>query len=125
MVKATIKTKAGTEIIIESDKETIEYIVNSLQRREEMTTNLRSSREIRNKEIHGARPRNATNMILKLKTDGYFKGERTASEITEALKKEGFHYPLTTIHPVLIRLVRKGELARLKSKEGIWVYVQR
>jgi DNA-binding transcriptional ArsR family regulator len=125
MTKATIKTKAGTEITIESDKETIEYIINAIQRREDMMIHLRTSREIRNKEIHGEQPTNATQMILKLKKQGYFKSERTATEINEALKKEAFHYPITTIYPVLLRLVRKGELGRLKNKEGNWVYVQR
>jgi hypothetical protein len=125
MPKATIKTRGGTEITIESDKETIEYIINSLQRREEMTMNLRGYREIRNKEVHGERPRNATQMILKFKKDGYFKSERTAAEVMEALRKEAFHYPMTTIHPVLIRLVRNGQLGRLRNKEGNWVYVQR
>ena len=125
MTKATIKTKGGTEITIESNKETIEYIVNAIQRREEMTSHLRNSRNIRNKELHGEQPQNATQMILKLKRDGYFKSERTATEIMEALKKEAFHYPLTTIYPVLIRLVKRGDLGRLKNKSGTWVYVQR
>ncbi|MBU0478270.1 hypothetical protein KKC91_06855 [bacterium] len=125
MPKATVKTKAGTEIVIESDKETIEYIVNAIQRREEMTSHLRASRETRDKEIHGEQPQNATQMILKLKREGYFKVERTAKEVMEALKKEAFHYPLTTLYPVLIRLVKKGDLGRLKNKEGNWVYVQR
>jgi len=125
MPKATIKTKAGTEIIIESDKETIGYIVQSIQKKEEMLSQLRSIRDIRNKEIHGEQPRNATQMILKMKRQGYFKSERTAAEINEAMKKEAFHYPLTTLHPVLIRLVKKGELGRLKNKDGSWVYVQR
>ena len=125
MPKAIIKTKAGTEIIIESDKETIEYIVTSIQRREEMIAHLRAHRELRNKEIHGEQPQNATQMILKLKKEGYFKTERTATEVMEALKKEAFHYPITTIYPVLIRVVKKGELGRLKNKEGNWVYVQR
>ena len=125
MTKATIKTKAGTEITIDSDKETIEYIVNAIQRREEMVSHLRASRETRDKEIHGEQPRNATQMILKFKREGYFKSERSATEVMEALKKEAFHYPLTTIYPVLLRLVKKGDLGRLKNKEGNWVYVQR
>ena len=125
MTKATIKTKAGTEIVIESDKETIEYIVSAIQRREEMTTYLRASRETRDKEIHGEQPRNATQMILKFKREGYFKSERTATEVMEALKKEAFHYPLTTLYPVILRIVKKGYLGRLKNKEGNWVYVQR
>ena len=125
MAKATIKTKAGTEIVIESDKETIEYIINAIQRREDMIASLRASRETRDREIHGEPPKNATQMILKMKKAGYFKSERTAAEINEALKKEAFHYPITTIHPVLIRLVRKGELGRSKNKRGNWIYVQR
>ena len=36
-------------------------------------------------------------------------------KVMEALKKEAFHYPLSTIYPVLLRIVKRGDLGRLRK----------
>lgn len=128
MPKATIKTKSGTEITIESDRGTIADILFAVQRREllhqwrreEFLRNGKKPKVVGSKKL----PKTATDMILKLKESGYFKEKRYLQDIRKELAKEGFHYPNTTLSPLLLKLVRKGILGRLWENKK-WVYVQR
>ncbi len=126
MVKAIIKTKSGTEMTIESDRRTVEEIVMALYRREGMLE--RSRMELvkrRNEMVHGRRkPISATDMILRLKNEGFFKEKRTLGDIQKELEKHGYIYPQSSLSAIVIRLLRKGELGRVREEKG-WVYVQR
>ena len=125
MVHARIKTKRGTEIEIESDKETVKEIVAFLQKREEQEARSREFMIHRRDElVHGRPPATLTEAITKLKSEGFFKKKRTISDIKNELARKGFHYPSTTLSAVLIHLLRKGELGRLKEDKQ-WRYVQR
>ena len=126
MPKATIRTKSGTEIIIESDKETINEIVTTIQRREEMRDRFREEfQKRRNEVVHGKqKPLSATDMILRLKHKGYFKEKRALGEIQRELEKHGYIYPQSTLSAVILRLLRKGELGRVRDEKQ-WRYVQR
>lgn len=125
MTKATIKTK-HTEITIESDRETIKEIALALQRREEFKGRFVAERERRQKEITkpSDSPKSATGAILKLKSEDYFKVKRSLLDIQKKLEEEGFIYPNTTLSPLLLKLVKRGELGRI-SEGGVWMYVQR
>jgi len=126
MVKATIRTKTGTEIVIESDKETINEIVFALERREEMRGRFREDyAKRRNEMVHGkTEPQSATDMILRLKHEGFFKERRSLGVIQKELEKHGHIYPQSTLSGVVLRLIRKSELGRVRSEKG-WAYVQR
>lgn len=126
MVKATIKTKSGTEIIIEGDRETINEIVTTIQRREEMREHFREKFQKRHNEmVHGKqKPLSATDMILRLKHEGYFKEKKTLGEIQKELEKHGYIYPQSTLSAIILRLLRKGELGRMRDEKQ-WRYVQR
>jgi hypothetical protein len=62
------------------------------------------------------------NLIAELIDGGFFKKPKELSAIRNALQEHGHHYPLTTLSPVMLRLVRRRELRRLKDKKR-WVYV--
>lgn len=125
-VKATIKTKYS-EIVVESDRQTIQEIISAVQRREEFKERFLSGREKQvEKKGYGKKdvPTGATGAILKLKSEGFFGTKKSLADVQKELEKNGFIYPTTTLSPLLLKLVKRGELGRL-SDGGNWVYVQR
>jgi hypothetical protein len=127
MVKATIRTKSGTEIEIESDRQTIMEIISTIQRREELRERFREESKRRHEEVihrQSAAPVSATGFILRLEREGFFKEKRTLGEIQSELQKNGYMYPLSTLSAVMLRLIRHGDLERIKDEDK-WRYVQR
>lgn len=125
MVRAKIKTKQGTEIEIEGDTNTIKEVISFLQKREDQEARFNEHMKLRRNEVmHGKQPSNLSEAIVKLKAEGFFKNKRSMSDIKDELSNKGFHYPSTTLSPVLLYLTRKGELGRLKEDKQ-WRYVQR
>jgi hypothetical protein len=62
--------------------------------------------------------------ILELRNGGFFSEARSLREIQNALKEKGHIYPVTSISPTVLGLVRKSDLRRMKSKTGKWTYVR-
>lgn len=126
MVKATIKTKSGTEITIESDRRTINDVIMTIQRREQLREHINEDfQKRRNEMIHGRqKPLNATDLILKLEHEGFFKKTRTLGEIQNEMEKRGYMYPQTTLSAVMLRLLRHGKLTRIREEDK-WGYEQR
>jgi|SRR5579859_646299 len=63
--------------------------------------------------------------ILTFKSEDFFKTQRTLSEVREALKSRGWHYPLTTLSGAMQALVRQAQLRRERIAQGgkkIWKY---
>ncbi len=70
-------------------------------------------------------PRTLTERILAIKSEGFFKLQRSLSEVREALGSRGWHYPLTTLSGVMQTLVRHRELRRERVTTGnkqVWKY---
>jgi len=62
-------------------------------------------------------------LIASLVDGGFFKKPRDLASIRTALAEMGHHYPVTTLSPIMLRLVRKRNLRRIKEQKR-WVYVQ-
>ena len=63
--------------------------------------------------------------LLVLKEEGFFKNPKSLAEVRQELEAHGWHYPNTTIAPILIRIVQKKKLRRQKIKEAhkqLWKY---
>jgi hypothetical protein len=72
-----------------------------------------------------ASPTTLRGRILTLKSEDHFKTQRALSEVREALKSRGWHYPLTTLSGTMQVLVQQGELRRERVAEGgkkVWKY---
>ncbi|PYU53178.1 MAG: hypothetical protein DMG48_02785 [Acidobacteria bacterium] len=70
-------------------------------------------------------PRTLTERILAIRSEGFFKPQRSLSEVREALGSRGWHYPLTTLSGVMQALVRRRELRRERVSVGnkqVWKY---
>lgn len=60
--------------------------------------------------------------VTELLASPWGREPRTAREVKDALEVNALHYPVTTVHPQLIRMTRTGKLRRLK-KGDLYSYV--
>lgn len=120
MAKAQIITKTGTKITIEGDPQEVAAIVRQVQG---MGPGLAG----RPRAAPGAARRAArqratpTNLIVSLIDGGFFRKPKDLAAVRGALAEMGHHHPVTTLSPVLLRLVRKRQLRRMKEKNR-WLY---
>ena len=56
--------------------------------------------------------------ILVLREDGFFTKPRTITDIKIKLTERGYSCPITTISPLLLRLVRSNQLKRELTADG-------
>lgn len=64
------------------------------------------------KTLAGKTPKSCTERILFLKNDDFFKAQRSIAEIRTELKKNGWHYPVTSLSGPLQGLVQNRQLRR-------------
>jgi hypothetical protein len=63
--------------------------------------------------------------IIGLKGIGFFKEQRSLSEVRDELGASGWHYALTALSGVMQGLVQARELRRVRAKAGnrhVWKY---
>lgn len=60
----------------------------------------------------GKAPASVTERLLSLKGDGFFSAQRIIAEIRQELKKNGWHYPITSLSGPLQVLVQQRQLRR-------------
>jgi hypothetical protein len=65
-----------------------------------------------------AKAKSASARILVLRDEGFFRNQKTISEISEELAAHGWHYPLTSLSGTLQGLAQRQELRRVRSKKG-------
>ena len=66
-----------------------------------------------------------TGRILAIRSEGFFKTQRSLGEVRESLGSRGWHYPLTTLSGVMQALVRQRQLRRERVAAGnkqVWKY---
>jgi hypothetical protein len=70
----------------------------------------------------GGRP-GPKQVVIDLKSKGYFSTKRTISDVRDYLqKKRGHNFTLQDLSPTLLSLVRSGELDRDKNADGQYEY---
>ena len=70
-------------------------------------------------------PSTLTARILAIRSEGFFKTQRSLGEVRENLGSRGWHYPLTTLSGVMQALVRRRDLRREHVAAGskqVWKY---
>lgn len=118
MAKAHLTTKSGTSVVIEGTPAEVAALMKQL----EGETPIKSAK---------AQPRRAGSRIPSRPTPnslvgdlidgGFFKKPKDIGSVRTALAEMGHHYPLTSLSPTLLRLVRKKELRRLRENKR-WLY---
>ncbi len=79
----------------------------------------------RSKGKPGEQPTTRKGRILAIQAEGFFETQRTLSEVRDALRTRGWHYPVTTLSGAMQGLVRNQELRREKVSVGakkVWKY---
>lgn len=67
-----------------------------------------------------------TGGIRLLLSEGFFKIEKTQGEIFAELKRQGYHYPATSLPMILLRsFIQKRVITRYPGNDGKWRYIER
>ena len=119
MAKAQITTRAGTKVAIEGTPEEVAALIERFDGSfpsQKATTESVSARRSQSKT--GPQDR-----IQVLIGTGFFNRPQGLGAIRAALEEQGHFYPVTTLSPVLLRLVRARSLRRMKEN-NVWSYVK-
>ena len=122
MAEAEINLPNGTKINVKGTPEEIILIQQAFSKDSE-----HKSRKVsidRNSSIPKSKPDKIGPLgrIRVLVVEDYFKEKRAIDDVRRLLEEKAIFYKSSDIAPSLIRLVKKGELRRLKE-DGNWVYV--
>ncbi len=120
MAKARITTKSGSKITIEGDPQEVAAIIRQVQGREMSVIGRRGEKAKQAKKAKQQRV-TPTNLVISLMDGGFFRKPKDLPALKVALEEMGHYYPITTLSPVLLRLVRKRQLRRVKDKKR-WLY---
>jgi hypothetical protein len=122
MAKAEIILPNGTKINIEGTSEEIIKIKEAITHEEknyskQNTSSIQKSSSSKRSSKEGPLVR-----IRNLIEDNFFKEKRTIEDVRKKLEEKAIFYKVSDLSTSLIRLVKKGELRRLKE-ENQWRYV--
>jgi hypothetical protein len=121
LAKARLTTKTGTSIVIEGSATEVAALVKQIE-----PAAGRSQRPSPTGAGSGRRQQQPkatpSNLISALIDGGFFRRKpKDLTEVKSALAEMGHVYPVTTLSPALLRLVRRRQLRRLKEKKR-WLY---
>lgn len=118
MAKVHFTTRAGTRVVIEGDESEIAKLIALLEGEPPKKADKLAS-AMRHKSKSRPTP---VGLISELIDGAFFKKPKELGAIKLALEEQGHFYPVTTLSPALLRLVRKKQLRRIKDKKR-WLYV--
>jgi hypothetical protein len=121
MPTATISMRSGATIVIDGTDEEIVSVVARLE-------NLGNGRDARSVRLARADAKTRSqptlpSLLSEMIGDGFFKQPRHLGALKEHLEQKGHFYPLTTLSPAMLRLIRSRRLRRIKDDKGRWGYV--
>jgi hypothetical protein len=118
MAKAHITTKSGTQVTIEGTPTEVAALVDQLGGRLSSGSKVKATTSKRKSRTKAG----PINLLSELIDGGFFKKPKELSAVKIALEEQGHFYPVTSLSPAVLRLVRKRELRRIKDKKR-WLYV--
>jgi len=120
MTKAHIVTAQGSKVTIEGTPEEVAFLVAKLgeQAAHARAKPAQSKRAAQAKEKQKATP---INLISSLIDGGFFRKPKDLVAVKVAMEEMGHYFPVTTLSPALLRLVRRRQLRRIKEKKR-WLY---
>ena len=120
MAKAHLVTASGAKITVEGTAEEVAALVGKLDAGASRADLRRPRQPEKRRE---SRPKaGPVSLLSELIDGGFFKKPKELSAIKLALEEQGHFYPVTSLSPVVLRLVRKRQLRRIKDKKR-WLYV--
>lgn len=122
MAKATIITKSGTKITLEGTVKEVAHLTSHLvegnttssgEKQHNVSRRVTSIKRVKEGSLVG--------LIGGLVDGDFFRKPRDLVSVKSALAALGHVYPVTSLSPVMLRLVRRRHLRRLKEKNR-WLY---
>lgn len=121
MAKAHMVTKDGTKIIIEGKPQEVAMLINQLEGKTLLQASQKQKKTPKAKYSSQRQKTTPINLICSLIDGGFFNKPKDLASVKVALEELGHFYPVTTLSPALLRLVRKKQLRRIKEKKR-WLY---
>jgi hypothetical protein len=121
MPKALITIPSGATVSIEGTQEEVAALLGVFehgQRGEGRALDVRP----RPTRQEGKSKTTPMGLLSDLIASGFFATPKELGAVKGALEEQGQFYPVTTLSPLMLRLVRKKELRRIKDKKR-WTYV--
>ncbi len=123
MAKADLILPDGTKVAIDGSPDEITKILSALSPGPAASGSKRTSRVVRPTPGHAPRSaKGPTGYITQLRDEGFFKAKRSLGDIQKKLEEQGHIYAITSLSPILVRLVRGRALRRVKDGNR-WAYV--
>jgi hypothetical protein len=123
MPKATVATPSGAKVTIEGTNDEVIALVARLEGLGEgERRHARSSTSARSNSQSKSKP-TLSGLIFEMISGGFFKEPKHLGALKDALEQNGQFYPVTTLSPTMLRLVRARQLRRIKDSKGRWSYV--
>jgi hypothetical protein len=116
MAKVHITTKEGALITIEGTPAEVATITEKLSRA--TAPSLHKGSKHRQSKLKPT----PMGLLGSLIDGNFFRKPKDLAAVKVALEEMGHVYPMTTLSPILLRLVRKRQLRRIKEKNR-WLYV--
>lgn len=122
MAKARLEMRNGAKVTIEGTAEEVAVLIGRLGENEDAST-AASRKPPASKVSQEKRAEKPTpiNLIGSLIDGGFFKKPKDLAAVKTALEEQGHYFPVTTLSPSLLRLVRKHQLRRIKDSKR-WLY---
>ena len=120
MARASITTKSGATVMIEGTQDEVAALLARLEGGAVPDGGPRARPAAR--RLNGTRP-TPMGLLSELIAEAFFAEPRELAAVRIALREKGHFYPVTTLSPIMLRLVRKKELRRIKDS-GRWTYVR-
>lgn len=121
MAKAHLEMNNGAKVTIEGTADEVAALLARLK--EDRDSFAPPRRQTTSKASKNTRPEKPTpiNLIGSLIDGGFFKKPKDLAAVKTALEGQGHYFPVTTLSPSLLRLVRKRQLRRIKDNKR-WLY---
>lgn len=123
MTNANIEMPDGTKVTIEGSPEEVARTVKLLKGStgDYSKTSHKTAKSPRKPPLQ--KRTGIIGRIRDLNDEGFFKKQKNIQEIKEGLAEKGHIYPVTSLSPALVRLVRSREMRRIKHNNK-WAYVE-
>lgn len=123
MTKANIELPNGTKISVDGSPEEVAKAVKLMQGDISSYSRKNHAPAKQTKKTVSSRKVGLIGRVRELIREGLFKKQKTLQEVKDSLAEKGHIYPVTSISPALVRLVRARELRRIEHNKK-WTYVE-
>jgi hypothetical protein len=119
MAKAEYIAPNGTRINLEGNPKEIAQLIKELNSNSGGSSASRvTKKQGRQRQSQKVTP---SNLIASLIDGGFFRKPKDLASVKVALEETGHFYPVTTLSPTLLRMVRSRQLRRIKDQNK-WLY---